>query len=343
MGSAAFITARAPARTPPRVRAQGARVWDAGGNVRIDLDMGGGSILLGHACPEVEHAAAEASLGVDAAAGALAALCPAAEAVRFTADEAQGLPAAIAAARRATGRRRVLACAPHTGPFGELTDVAAVIIDPLGAEPAQLMAARELADGARAVLIFDEAVSSLRVHEQGAEGLSGVRPDLSVHGAALANGRPLGAVAGRADLIAALDEADLAPARPASLAACAATLDILARAPVAPLLRVLGAELEAEVARLIEASAAAPFFALEGDPTLPAPLFCAPQLEGFWLRAMAEHGFIVTGPHAFSAAHGEAEVAGLIEAYTSILPALVAKGLLESLLRRPPQPITGRP
>jgi glutamate-1-semialdehyde 2,1-aminomutase len=57
---------------------------------------------------------------------------------------------------------------------------------------------------------------------------------------------------------------------------------------------------------------------------------------------MAARGFIVVGPHAISAAHGEAEVAKLIEAYAAIIPAMTAKGLLESLLRRPPQPFTAR-
>ena len=344
MGSAAFNTEQHPAPRRERLRASGCRVWDGDGSAFIDIDMGGGAILLGHAHPVVEGVVADACEGhLDAAAKALAVLCPAAEKVRFTAEESQALPAAIAAARRQTGRRRVLACTPACGPFGDTEDLAAVVVDPLGARPADLSAARQLADGAGAVLIFDEGVSGFRVHENGAQGLSGVTPDLAVYGAAIANGRPLGAIAGRADLVLALSEADLPPARVQSLAACAATLSVLAQAPVAPQLRVLGAELEAEVGELIESSGAARFFAIDGDPTLPSPLFAAPQLEGLWLREMAARGFIVVGPHAFSAAHGDAEIAALIEAYAHILPAMVAKGLLEALLRRPPQPLAGRP
>ncbi|HEX6866845.1 MAG TPA: hypothetical protein VF122_06410, partial [Caulobacteraceae bacterium] len=225
MAKAAFI-AESPRRAPaPRVRAAGCRVWDADGEARIDFDMGGGSVVLGHAQLVVEAAVTDPpSDAEEAAAEALLSMLPAAQAVRFTAAESQALPAAIAAARKVTGRQRVLACALPTGPFGEPDDLAAVVVDPLGVGACELRAARELADASGALLIFDEGVSAFRTHETGAEGLSGVSPDMSVHGAALANGRPLGAVAGRKPLIAALDDADLPAPLPASLAAAAATL-----------------------------------------------------------------------------------------------------------------------
>ena len=342
MAKAAFIAEPIRRTSPARVRALGCRVWDATGEARIDFDMGGGAVLLGHAHLLVEAAVADIAPDVEqAAADGLTGLSGH-EAVRFTAEESQALPAAIAAVRRVTGRRRVVACLPMSGPIAETDDLAAVVIDPLGAEPQELADARALADVTGAALIFDEGVSAFRVHEHGASGLSGVTPDLSIHGAALANGRPIGAVAGRAELVTAVDENDLAPARPDSLAAAAATLQVLAEHPIAPQLRVLGAELQAEVGRIVESASAERFFALDGDPTLPAPLFAAPQLEGLWLREMAARGFIVVGPHAISAAHGEPEVARLVEAYAAIIPAMTAKGLLESLLRRPPQPFTAR-
>jgi len=342
MAEAAFIVERARPAPKPRVRALGCRVWDDEGCARIDFDMGGGAIVLGHAQLVVEAAVADPpSDAAEMAAEALISLLPGAEAVRFTAAESQALPAAIAAARRVSGNQRVLACTP--GPFGETGDLAAVVVDPLGATPAQLAAARELADTARALLIFDEGASAFRVHEHGAQGLGGVLPDLSVHGAALANGRPLGAVAGKASLVEALDDGDLPPPRADALAAAAATLHVLTEYPVAPQLRVLGAELQTEVANIVEAATAERFFTLAGDPTLPTPLFAAPQLEGVWLREMAARGFLVVGPHAISAAHGEAEVTALIDAYAHIIPAMTAKGLLEALLRRPPQPFTANP
>lgn len=335
MAAAAFIAAP-PAPCAFRRRAAGARVWDGEGQVRLDFDMGGGAVILGHADPQVEAAAADPSdRAEDQAAAALAVLAPCAEAVRFAAEEAHALPAAIGAARTVTGRRRALVWEPKAGPLADTTDIAALVVDPLGAAPADLAAARRLADDTGAVLIFDEGVSGFRVHDRGAQGLSGVRPDLAVYGACIANGRPLGAVAGRRGLVAALDADDLPAARPASLAAAAATLAILGKQPAAPHLRVLGAELQAEVAALVEKAGAERFFALDGDPALPTPLFAAPQLEGMWLRETARRGLVVFGPHGLSAVHGEAELARLVTAYAEILPLMVANALLESLARRP--------
>ena len=79
-----------------------------------------------------------------------------------------------------------------------------------------------------------------------------MRPDFAVFGAGLANGRPIGAVTGSKDLIAALDPEDLPGPRGDSLCAAVATLDILAMAPVAAHLQVLGAEIQTEVEDLIK-------------------------------------------------------------------------------------------
>ena len=336
MSAAAFIAVSPTPCAATARRSAGPRVWGEDGVTRLDFDMGGGAIILGHAFAPVEEAVAAAASNAEAnARAALIDLVPCAEAVRFAAEEAHALPAAITAARTVTGRQRALVWQPNGALLADAADIAALVLDPLGMAPCDLQAARRLADKAGAILIFDEGVSSFRVHDRGAQGLSGVLPDLAVYGAGLANGRPLGAIAGARHLIAALDDDDLPDPRAASLAAAAATLAHLAIQPAAPDLRILGAELQAEVASIVERAAAGRFFALEGDPALPTPLFAAPQLEGQWLRETARRDLIVFGPHGLSASHGEVEVARLVEAYGEILPLMVASGLLESLLRRP--------
>ena len=86
--------------------------------------------------------------------------------------------------------------------------VAAVIVEPVAANmgvvaaaPGFLAGLRRLADGAGALLIFDEVISGFRVAPGGAQELLGVRPDLTVLGKIIGGGLPVGAYGGRADLL----------------------------------------------------------------------------------------------------------------------------------------------
>ena len=337
MPNAAFISDFRLRRPPGRPIASGCRLTDEDGVDRIDFDMLGGSVLLGHAHPEVEAAVAGLPPAADEVAAALANLLPRRPAVAFCAEESQALPVAVALARKALGRRRVAVWEPAGGLANGAVDLAALLVDPLGMTPAQLRQARRTADASGAFLIFDEGVSSFRVHPQGAQGLGRVRPDLSVFGASLANGRPIGAIAGPRALIREIDPEDLPPAREDSLAAARATLQILDRTPVAPGLQILGAELQAEVEALITKAGAGRLFRLAGDPTLPTPLFSAPVLEGLWMREMSARNLVVAGPHALCTAHGQAEISALVAAYALLLPALMARSMAE-LLQRPTPP-----
>ena len=89
-------------------------------------------------------------------------------------------------------------------------DTAAVIITPLGhplAAPIQepeegyLKAVKELCHSYGAVLIFDEIRTGFRVSLGGAQQHYGVTPDLAVFGKAMANGYPIGAVCGKAEIM----------------------------------------------------------------------------------------------------------------------------------------------
>lgn len=94
-------------------------------------------------------------------------------------------------------------------------EVAGIIITPVGhplakpvsAPPAgYLEGVRSLADQYEAVLIFDEVRSGFRVSMGGAQEKYKVTPDLSTFGKALANGYPLSACVGRADVMKEAEE-----------------------------------------------------------------------------------------------------------------------------------------
>jgi len=85
-------------------------------------------------------------------------------------------------------------------------DVAAVITEPLwrgyiAPAPGYLAGLREICTRHGVVLIFDEIVSGFRVGPGGGQELFGVTPDLATFAKALANGFPIGAVAGKRELM----------------------------------------------------------------------------------------------------------------------------------------------
>lgn len=84
------------------------------------------------------------------------------------------------------------------------------------------------------VLVFDEIITGFRVALGGAQELFGVQPDLAVYAKAIAAGFPLGAVAGRREIMALISSGEVMHAgtyngNPICLAASRATLNELAK------------------------------------------------------------------------------------------------------------------
>jgi glutamate-1-semialdehyde 2,1-aminomutase len=123
-------------------------------------------------------------------------------------------------------------------------EIGCVILEPtgghFGAVPIRgefLKALRELTAQHDQLLIFDEVISGFRVHPGGAQGYYGVLPDLTTLAKILAGGLPGGCVAGRADVMSALEFRPGKPkmkhpgtfnANPLSAAAGATTLRLVA-------------------------------------------------------------------------------------------------------------------
>jgi glutamate-1-semialdehyde 2,1-aminomutase len=86
--------------------------------------------------------------------------------------------------------------------------LAALIVEPVAGnmgvvapEPGFLQGLRELCTEHGTVLIFDEVISGFRASRGGAQGLFGVRPDLTCLGKIIGGGLPVGAYGGRAELM----------------------------------------------------------------------------------------------------------------------------------------------
>jgi glutamate-1-semialdehyde 2,1-aminomutase len=166
------------------------------------------------------------------------------ERVRFCNSGTEANLLALSTARAVTGRSKIMAFegayhgsllyfgqggSPLNMPFPVVTSryndleragadikehaasLAAVIVEPMqgaaGAIPAErifLETLRAACSEAGALLIFDEVMTS-RLSPAGAQGLHGIRPDLTTLGKYLAGGLTIGAFGGREDLMARFD------------------------------------------------------------------------------------------------------------------------------------------
>ncbi|WP_328336107.1 MupA/Atu3671 family FMN-dependent luciferase-like monooxygenase [Streptomyces violaceus] len=90
-------------------------------------------------------------------------------------------------------------------------DIAAVVVEPVQSRHPQLQPVefvrrlRELTRRHGIVLLFDEMLTGFRPAPRGAQELYGVTPDLATYGKLLGGGFPIGAIAGRADIMDGVD------------------------------------------------------------------------------------------------------------------------------------------
>jgi len=215
---------------------------------------------------------------------ALAERIPWLERIRFLKTGAEAVAAAVRLARVATGRDSVLGCGYHGWldwcqgategvpaatralfaelPFNDVgatrelirargSSLAAVVVEPvIVSEPSRewLHALRVETQKVGAVLVFDEIKTAFRLAIGGAVERYNVepKPDLVVIGKALANGFPLAAVGGRADLMSGTSRTWISSTlatEGVALAAARATLDVFLREDVCEHLHRVGTRL----------------------------------------------------------------------------------------------------
>ncbi|PZP46599.1 MAG: aspartate aminotransferase family protein [Azospirillum brasilense] len=242
-------------------RGEGCWLWDADGHRYLDLLGEFTAGLYGHSNPVIRTAIDRAlddgiNLGghnlLEARLAKL--ICdrfPAMDQLRFTNSGTESNLMAIALAKAATGRPRILVFqgayhggvlsfgtgpaavnVPHEvvmAPYNDSAEaerliaeqgdrLAAVLVEPMlgaggciPADPDFLHALRAATRKTGALLILDEVMTS-RLSAGGRQALLGLRPDLTTLGKYLGGGMSFGAFGGRADLMALFD-----PRRPGAL------------------------------------------------------------------------------------------------------------------------------
>ncbi len=314
-------------------------------------------------------------------------MVPCAEQVRFGKNGSDATAGAVRLARAFTGRDRVAVCGyhgwqdwyigatarhrgvpaatralTHTFNYNDPASLeklliefpgqfAAVILEPMNVvEPKSgfLETVRDLAHKNGALLVFDETITGFRFSNGGAQELFGVTPDLATFGKGLANGYPVSALAGRADVMKLMEEVFFSftfGGEALSLAAARATLTKLKGQPVTDTLRSRGERLMVGVRAAVERHGVSSFLSVSGHPSWSFLNFSEPANATLWemktlfLQEVFARGIFTLGSHNMSFAHSESDVDAVLSAYDAIFPILAeasARGDVRSRLRCEP-------
>ncbi len=299
-------------------------------------------------------------------------IVPCAEMVRFGKNGSDATSGAVRVARAFTGRDHVLSCGYHGWqdwyigatarnagvpesvrgltrmfPYGDLAaldalfrelpgDVACVIMEPMNAvEPPEgyLAGVLELCRANGALLVFDETITGFRYANGGAQELFGVTPDLATFGKGMANGYPLSAVCGRADVMRLFEEVFFSftfGGETLSLAAAKATMDKMRREPVCARLAETGTSIVNGTRERIERRGCGSFLSVSGHPAwtflniAEAPGCPAIEIKTLLEQEMFARGVYTLGTHSVCYAHTPEDVAQLLGAYDEVLRLMAA-------------------
>lgn len=287
---------------------------------------------------------------------------PSAEQVRFLRTGAEANAAAIRLARALTSREHIIACgyfgwldwcsdalgvpssvqgAVTWVPFNDVDALdaamsrlaappAAIIIEPLVHDIASvpwLESARRHADRTGAVLIFDEVKTAFRVRTGGVQELTGVTPDLTTLGKAMANGYPLSAVVGRTGVMDAARRtwiSSTAATESTGLAAAKAVLEWHERTDVPERMAAAGGMLLEIIGTALSES---PWVGVQADgpPTMWRLLAEAPDQLDALVAVSARYGLLLKrGAYQFGAvAHDEAALEQVADVMPRIMQSLL--------------------
>ena len=214
--------------------------------------------------------------------------------------------------------------------------VAAVIIEPAGSkEPqaGQLQALVDLVHEHGALAIFDEIVTGFRLAPGGAQEHYGARPDLTCLGKALGNGMPISALAGPAEHMDALDRVFFSGTHGGealSLAAAAATLDVIAAEPVTQHLWEQGRALQEGVRAAVDRHGLGEWVTCSGPAPMAIVTVREPSSAGALLaktllqQELLKRGVLYNGTHLLSYAHRAQDIAEAVDAYGEAFALLAA-------------------
>lgn len=291
---------------------------------------------------------------------------PCAEMVRFGKNGSDATAAAVRVARAFTRREKVACCGYHgwqdwyigttdrhrgvpgavraltlAFPYNDIEalerlfhghrdEIACVIMEPVTFElpsPGYLENVKELCAANGTLLVFDEVVTGFRIALGGAQEYFGVIPDLACVGKAMANGFPLSALVGRADIMRLFEEVFFSftfGGETASLAACRATISELRRRNGIAQLRAAGTRLASGTRSMIARHGLTGTLGCCGLPAYSAIRFPDESHGGVILRSLFQQellkrDILTFGNHMLSLSHDDEIIDRTLAAYGETL------------------------
>jgi glutamate-1-semialdehyde 2,1-aminomutase len=316
---------------------------------------------------------------------------PCAEMVRFGKNGSDATTGAVRVARAYTGRDHIAACGYHgwqdwyigvttlnkgvPRTTQELThvfnyndldsihrifkqwpgQVAAVIMEPMNIyepEPGFLESIKELTHKNGAVFIFDETVTGFRFAKGGAQEYFNVIPDIATFGKGLANGYPLSAIAGKAEIMHLMGKIFYSftfGGETLSLVASLETLKKIERLPVIETLKKQGEKVIDGLNGIIRKHDTGNIFSISGHPAWSFLLikdvepYTQWEIKTLFLQEMFARGVLTLGTHNMSYSHSNEEVMFLLKVYDEVMPVIkdaVDNERMDSYLRcKPLEPL----
>lgn len=210
--------------------------------------------------------------------------------------------------------------------------IAAVILEPMNLlEPEEgfLEGVKEITHHNGAVLIFDETVTGFRFANGGAQEYFGVIPDLATFGKGIANGYPISAVVGKAEIMQLMEEIFFSftfGGEALSLAAALATMKKLQQKPVIKTMWSQGEKLVQDLQELLDHHGMGDIIKLSGFPVWSFLIFNDSEKYSAWdiktlfLQEMFKRGILILATHNMSYSHSDEDIKKLLTAYNEVLP-----------------------
>jgi glutamate-1-semialdehyde aminotransferase len=314
-------------------------------------------------------------------------MIPSAEKVRFGKNGTDATSAAIRLARAYTGKDHILVCGYHgwqdwyiasttrdkgiPKSIGTLThkfdfnnlssftslvekyegQVAAVIVEPMNIswpESNFLESIRQVCSDKGIILIFDETITGFRFSNGGAQELFGVVPDLSTFGKGMANGMPISAIVGKAEVMNEMENVFFSGTfggELLSLAAANEVIDRYLRTNVVKKLGIAGTRVTDKLEEMINQLKLGDVLGVSGHPSwsfltwYSSGGFTADEIKTYFAQLMYENGVLILSTHNISLAHSEKIIDQSINIYHEVLSQVkesLDKGNLKEKLKAEP-------